>query len=226
MNKSKKNKIEPKSTKKEMHFIQSLKTLLKSCKGHYISLGQIMTGLKDEGLIFLIAVISFPTAIPVPTPPGFTTLFGVPLCILTVQMLYRLDSPWLPKWIANKKIKISTFESMIAKAEPVLNKLTVFLKPRHSNFTTKTMERFIGFLALICSISIALPILFGNALPSAGIFIMAMGLLYKDGLTTVIGMVVSIVGIMVASAVVGVFMFMVWKYGIKFMLCKYFGMWC
>jgi hypothetical protein len=220
------NKKTPGSQQKEIHFIHSLKKMLHSCKKKHISLGQVMRGLKDEGLIFLIAVISFPTAIPVPTPPGFTTLFGVPLCILTWQMLYRLDTPWLPKWLANKTVKVSNFESMIEKAEPTFNKLTVFLKPRYKNFTTKNMEKFVGLLALICSISLALPILFGNALPSAGIFIMSMGLLYNDGLTVIIGMVVSVIGIIVATAVVGAFMVMVWKYGVKFMMCKYLGIWC
>ncbi len=200
--KSKKNTSTKKIVQTEIHFLASLKDLLASCKDEYISFGNIMKALKDEGLIFLIAVISFPTAIPIPTPPGFTTLFGVPLCILSAQMLYKLGAPWMPKFIADKKLKVTNFKTMINKAEPLFNKLTVLLKPRYDKFTTKHMERIIGLLALLCAVSVALPILFGNAIPSAGIFIMSIGFLYKDGLAVLIGMIVSVIGIIISGAVV------------------------
>lgn len=202
-NESKKRQAKSsKKPKQDVHFIESLKEVLVHHKNELITFGDIMSKLKEEGLIFLIAMISFPTAIPVPTPPGFTTLFGIPLCILTIQMVYRLDAPWLPAWLATKKLKVSTFNKFIDRAEPVFNKLSRFLKPRYQYFTTKSMERIVGILAFLCSLSIALPILFGNAIPSAGILIMSIGLLYKDGLTVFIGMVVSVIGLIIATIVV------------------------
>jgi len=201
--KSKEKKVDlGKPPKKDVHFIESLKEVLKNHKSELITFGEIMTKLKEEGLIFLIAMISFPTAIPIPTPPGFTTLFGIPLCILTIQMVYRLDAPWLPVWLSTKKLKVSTFDKFVHRAEPVFNKLSGFLKPRYQYFTTQSMERIVGVLAFLCSLSIALPILFGNAIPSAGILIMSIGLLYKDGLTVCIGMVVSVIGLIIATIVV------------------------
>ncbi|MCH9754138.1 MAG: exopolysaccharide biosynthesis protein [Alphaproteobacteria bacterium] len=206
--KLKKIKPEKDSVKeKDVHFIESLKDVLKSHKSDSITFGDIMAHLKEEGLIFLIAIVSFPTAIPVPTPPGFTTLFGIPLCVLTIQMIYKLDAPWLPKWLANKKVKVSTFKGFIDKAEPMFNKMSGFLKPRHKHLTTQSMERLVGVLAFICSVSIALPILFGNAVPSAGILVMSVGLLYKDGLTVLIGMITSVIGIIISSTVVAVMSF-------------------
>jgi len=194
--------------KKDVHFIESLKEVLVRHKSEVITFGDIMRHLKEEGLIFLIAMLSFPTAIPIPTPPGFTTLFGIPLCILTIQMVYKLDAPWLPKWLSTKKVKVSTFHAFIDRAEPIFNKLSKFLKPRHQRFTTKSVERIVGILAFLCSLSIALPILFGNAIPSAGILIMSIGLLYKDGLTVLVGMVVSVIGLIIATAVVVIVSFL------------------
>lgn len=195
------------SASKEVHFIHSLRDVLKNHKGETITFGDIMSSLQEEGLIFLIAIVSFPTAIPVPTPPGFTTLFGIPLCVLTFQMIYNLESPWLPKWLATKRIKVETFRGFVDKADPVFSKLSGFLKPRYLHFTTRSSEKIVGILAFICSVSIALPILFGNAIPSMGILVMAIGLLYQDGLTTFIGMIISVVGIIIASTVVFVMSF-------------------
>src|SRR3989338_7553760 len=92
-----KNEVKQKDKSHKICFIQSLKEMISKTKGDTVSLGKILAHLKDEGLIFLIVVISLPTSLPIPTPPGFTTLFGIPLCLLTVQMIYRLNSPWLPK---------------------------------------------------------------------------------------------------------------------------------
>jgi hypothetical protein len=167
-----------------------------------ISFGDIVDKLKDKGLALLLAILSFPIALPIPTPPGFTTIFGIPLCILTIQLIYRLEQPWLPKWLRNKKIKIDTFRSFVTKSEPLFKKLAKFLKPRYSGVLTESSERVIGILAFLCSVSIALPILFGNAIPSAAIFIMSLGIMYKDGLTAIIGMVTAVIGLIISTTVV------------------------
>jgi len=173
-----------------------------------ISFGEMLDTLKDKGLALLIAVLSFPMAIPVPTPPGFTTIFGIPLCILTVQLIYNVEHPWLPQWLRNKEIKTSTFRNFVNKSEPFLSKLSKFLKPRYPWALTASSERIIGILAFLCSISIALPILFGNAIPSAAIFIMSLGIMYKDGLMAIIGMITSVIGLIVAITVVTVVAFL------------------
>ncbi len=167
-----------------------------------ISFGEIVDKLKDKGLALLIAIISLPVALPIPTPPGFTTIFGVPMCILTAQMIYRLENPWLPQWLRNKTIKIETFRSFVVKSEPIFNKLSKFLKPRIPTILTESSERVIGILAFLCSLSVALPILLGNAIPSAAVFLMALGIMYKDGLIAIIGMVTAVIGLIISTTVV------------------------
>ncbi|MDF0678138.1 MAG: exopolysaccharide biosynthesis protein [Nitrosomonas sp.] len=48
---------------------------------------------------------------------------------------------------------------------------------------------FIGLFSFIFSISIALPVPLINFLPGLGILIMSLGLLSKDGLTIIAGMI-------------------------------------
>ncbi len=179
-----------------------LNDTLSSHKGERISLGEIVDKLKDKGLALLIAVLSFPVALPIPTPPGFTTLFGVPLCILTAQLIYRSEHPWLPMWLRNRTIKTETFRSFVDKSKPLFAKISRFLKPRHPSMLTESSERMVGVLAFLCSLSVALPILFGNAVPSAAIFIMALGIMYRDGLSVIIGMIIAVVGLIISSSVV------------------------
>lgn len=182
--------------------ITLLRYTLLQHKGEFISFGEIIENLKDKGLALLIAIIALPISIPVPTPPGFTTLFGVPLCILTAQLVYRLDHPWLPKWLRDKQIKTSTFQSFVDKSEPYFYKLSRFLKPRYGQYISPSSERVMGVLSLLCAICISLPILFANAIPSLAILTMALAILYKDGLAAIVGMIIAGIGLIIAVIVV------------------------
>lgn len=192
------------STEDSESIITLLRKTLDSHTGEFISFGNILDNLKDKGLALLIAIIALPISIPVPTPPGFTTLFGIPLCILTSQLIYRFDHPWLPKWLRDKNIKTSTFKGFVDKSEPFFLKLAKFLKPRHARFITPHSERIMGILALSCAVCISLPILFANAIPSAAILIMALSIIYRDGLAAVIGMILAVIGLLIAVVVVTV----------------------
>ena len=188
--------------KKELHFLHSLKEIFNKTKENKISFRVILEKLKDEGLLFLIALTALPSAIPVPTPPGFTTIVGLPMCFLTVQLIFRQESPWLPEWILKKQLQLSTFHKGIEKLEPIMNKLTVLLRPRYKRFTTQKMEKLVGVIAFLCSVSVALPILFGNAIPSAAVLIIALGFLYEDGLAVLLGAILGVIGIIISSSVV------------------------
>ncbi len=187
------------------NILEILHNILKNHKKKEITFGEIMSLLEDQGLMLLIAIIAFPMAIPIPTPPGFTTLFGVPLCILTFQIFRKDNKVWLPKFISEKKIKTETFVNFANKAEPFFNKIAKYLKPRYEVVMNDTFEKIMAVIAFLCSVSVALPILFGNAIPCAAVLIMALGMLYRDGLVVIIGMITGIVGIIISTTVVVLF---------------------
>jgi hypothetical protein len=188
--------------KKELHFLHSLKEIFNNAKGKHISFRSILDSLKYEGLLFLIALVAIPATFPIPTPPGFTAITGLPMCFLTIQLIFRQERIWLPEWLLNKQIQVSTLRAGIEKLEPLMNKLTLLLRPRYKRFTTKKFERIVGVIAFICSVSITLPIIFGNAIPSAAVLIMALGFLYEDGLAVILGAIIGIIGIIISISVV------------------------
>lgn len=172
-----------------------------------ISFGEINEHLNERGFALLMILFSFPMAIPLPYPPGFTTILGLPLLFFSIQMLLGMEKPSLPDWIAKKTIQTSHLVFAIDKSSKYFIKLERLLKPRLAYFSSIHGEKLIGFVSMLCSISIALPIIFGNAVPSAGIFIMALGLLGKDGLVIIIGIITSIIGLFIASLIVYLFFY-------------------
>lgn len=167
-----------------------------------LTLYEVNHFLHEKGFALLMILFSFPMAIPLPYPPGFTTILGIPLIFYGLQMLLGKVDPWLPKFIGDKTVKVSHLRFAIQKSEKFFCYIEKFFKPRFLAITSDKGEKLVGFFVLICAITIALPIWFGNAIPSLGILIMSLGVLNRDGLAIIIGIIVSIIGVAIASLVV------------------------
>lgn len=158
--------------------------------------------LHERGFGLVMMIFALPIAIPFPYPPGFTTVVGIPLILFSIQMMLGFDSPWLPKRIGSVRIKRDTLIAVTAKTLPYLEKIEYLLKPRLYIASTTMAERIIGFICLLCALSIALPIPLGNTVPALGILLMALGLLNRDGIVIALGAIVSALGVLLAIAVV------------------------
>lgn len=160
-----------------------------------MSVGEIKSSLHERGFGVLLAIAALPICLPIPVPPGYTTFFSIPLFIFSVQMMWGMKSPWLPKWITKKEISKKTLHKLIQKATPWLRKIESYLHPRLTYISVHAWERIIGIFAFIFTISISLPIPLTNFPPGWGILIMSLGLLNKDGLTIIVGMIVGTIGV-------------------------------
>lgn len=178
-----------------------LRNIVRKNKADVISLEELKISLHERGFGFLMLIFSLPLAVPMPYIPGLTTILVLPLIIISVQMIYGADSPWLPKWLGKRSIKRSTLSFIILKSSPFIRKLEKLIKPRLAFMSTHIGTKTVGFIALIFSLSIALPLPLTNLLPAIGIFFMSFGLLNKDGLTIIVGILIGIIGLYVTFAV-------------------------
>jgi hypothetical protein len=170
-------------------------------KNELITVGGIKNALHERGFGILMAIAAIPICLPIPAPPGYTTLFSLPLFIFSLQMIFGMRAPWLPAWLERKSIQKSTLEKILTKAQPWLKKIETYMQPRMTYISVSTWERFIGVFAFVFAVSIALPIPLTNFLPGWGILIMSLGLLNRDGLTILVGMLIGTVGIGIAMIV-------------------------
>ena len=164
-------------------------------KKEEISIGEMKNALHERGFGILMAIAALPICLPVPVPPGYTTLFSIPLFIFSIQMIIGMRAPWLPLWIEKKYIKRASLEKIVEKANPWLKKIEHRMQPRMTYISVHTWERIIGIFAFVFTVSIALPIPLTNFPPGWGILVMSLGLLNRDGLTILIGMIIGTIGI-------------------------------
>ncbi|HNO74427.1 MAG TPA: exopolysaccharide biosynthesis protein [Nitrosomonas mobilis] len=180
---------------KENNTSELLQLIVVKNHNELISVGEIKNSLHERGFGVLLAIAALPLCLPIPVPPGYSTFFSIPLFIFSVQMMWGMSSPWIPQWLAVKQIKKVNLDRMVQKATPWLRKIESYLHPRLTYISTRAWERIIGIFAFIFSLSIALPIPLTNFPPGWGILIMSLGLLSKDGLTIIAGMIVGTVGV-------------------------------
>jgi len=180
----------------------ALQGVVENHRADKISFSDLKNSLRERGFGLLMLIFAMPISLPLPLPPGFASLPAIPLLLFSIQMIMGLSSPWLPKWVDNKSIKRTTLATVIEKAAPFLKKIEKRLKPRLSFASSRTGERLIGAFAFVFSICIMIPLPLTHMVPAIGISIMSLGLLNKDGITIIIGMLIGSAGAAISMFVV------------------------
>ncbi|MDR0296895.1 MAG: exopolysaccharide biosynthesis protein [Rickettsia sp.] len=161
-------------------------------------ISELLTDFHENGILLTMLFFAIPIAIPLPYPPGFTTIVGIPLIILSTQMLLGFRQVSLPSKINNYQISNDILINISNKIVPKIKLVEKYIRPRFSFASSIYCEQFIGLVSLICAIAISIPLPLTNAVPALGITIMTLGLLNRDGLTIFLGFMVSIVGLIIA----------------------------
>ncbi len=153
-----------------------------------VSLAEIVGHLDDRARGVLIILFALPNCLP--SIPGTSAITGLPLVFLLVQMALG-RKPWLPGFLANRTLPREGLDSVLVKATPWLVWIEKLMHPRLSFLTTDPMERAIGALGALLSLTIMLPIPLGNTLPALALILFSMGLIGKDGAWILAGLVMS-----------------------------------
>jgi hypothetical protein len=117
-------------------------------------------------------------------------------------MMLGYESAKLPKLFGKFSVKRSIILLLVQKAAPHIGRVEKILRPRLLFMSSQFSERVVGFFILLFSISVLLPIPLSNFVPGLGILIVSFGLLGKDGLVVIYGLVVGIIGITISLIVI------------------------
>ena len=162
-------------------------------------MGDLLAALGDRAIGALLFVFSVPNVLP--TPPGMSTLLGAPLLFLSAQLMLG-RKPWLPRIIVRRSVAREDFEALVHRAVPWLERAEKLLRPRVSGLALPPMEYLVGFTCLLLGLILVLPIPLGNIPPALAISLMALGILERDGLWVLAGLVVALASVLVVWGVV------------------------
>ena len=155
-----------------------------------------------QGVGFGLAMMIFSFGLIIPLPPPFPSIIAFPLVIFSLQIVAGYSAPKLPKRFSNLSVKRSVVAMLVRKSSPYIRQVERILKPRLSFITSATAERIIGIFTLIFSSFVFLPMPLSNFIPGLGILIISFGMLGKDGLVIILGIIVGAAGIAISVTAV------------------------
>lgn len=181
-----------------------------------ISIGDLLLLLEGRARAALILIFAFPNALP--AIPGTSGILGLPLLYLTFQMMLG-RMPWLPRIIADRGLPRDKFALLIDRVVPYLGRAERLLRPRWRWLTGPGAERLLGVVCLVLAIVLTLPVPLGNMLPAFSICLIALGLLEKDGLWVILGLISSALALVISAGVVYVII-----RGVVYVILRAFGL--
>ncbi|WJI25095.1 exopolysaccharide biosynthesis protein [Thermosynechococcus sp. B0] len=166
-----------------------------------VSLGDILQLAGERTFGFLLAVLSLPSALPIPAP-GYSTPFGIVLLLLGWQLLVGASTPWLPPRLLKRTMPRSQIQKIVRTALPWLRRIELISRPRLRPICTTRGGRLgLGVAVSLMAISMILPIPGTNTIPAMGIFTIGFGLLDDDGLISLAGVAISLIGLAVTTSI-------------------------
>ena len=163
-----------------------------------VSVQDLFAALGDRALAALLFIFAVPNIIP--SPPGLSTVLGVPLLFLSTQLLLGRKA-WLPVLVARRSMARADFEGLLSRVLPWLERAEKLLKPRFSGLALPPMEYLVGLVCLTLAVILVLPIPLGNIPPAFAIALMALGILERDGVWVLAGLSVTFLSLTVVSGV-------------------------
>jgi Exopolysaccharide synthesis, ExoD len=108
-------------------FSEVLRSIADDPNRERVSVGDLLAAMGDRAFGALMLVFALPNLIP--TPPGTSSVLGMPLVLLAAQLMLG-QRPWLPRLIADRSMLRSDFAALIVRAGPWLAKAEKLVKPR------------------------------------------------------------------------------------------------
>lgn len=155
-----------------------------------LALGEFLQRLGDRAF----AVVFFALAIPVCIPflYGVPQVIALPMLALALQMAAGRDEPWMPEKFARRTLGKATLQQMAHGGRKWFGWIEALARPRFLVLSGDIFERVIGGVFCLFCLSILTPLPLTNSTPGLAIAIASLGLLTRDGLMILAGLVLGV----------------------------------
>jgi hypothetical protein len=167
-------------------------------EGERLTFREVLTRLRHRAFGFTLLIFALPCALPM--PPGIPTVCGIAIVIIAMNLIRARQRLWLPRAIADKSLSRADLRRVVDRVAPYLERLERISKPRLPIVTETVGKILIGIVIFLLGLVMILPIPFlGNMPPGFAASVIAIGMTERDGLIVLIGALVSVAAIAVAS---------------------------
>jgi len=166
---------------------------LASQPGERLTVRQIMAVLQDRAFALLIVLLGLPNCLPM--PPPIPLVCGLLLALVAIQIVFGREAPWLPRQLMNRSVARSDVERAVARAIPVFRRLERISRPRMTFLDTPFSMRLMGAVILVLALGLLFAPPFVGQIPlGLAVCLVGLGLVERDGLVIVGGLVIGSIG--------------------------------
>lgn len=167
---------------------------LASQPGERLTVRQIMAVLQDRAFALLIVLLGLPNCLPM--PPPIPLVCGLLLALVAIQIVFGREAPWLPRQLLNRSVARVDVERAVGRAIPVFRRLERISRPRMTFLDTPVSMRLMGAVILVLALGLLFAPPFVGQIPlGLAVCLVGLGLVERDGLVIVSGLVIGSIGL-------------------------------
>jgi hypothetical protein len=176
-----------------------LLTAIASAEGaERVLFGDLIAAMRNRAFGVSFLLFGIPNCLPM--PPGIPVICGVIVALIAAQMVMGRDQLWLPRWLALRSFARKDLRRIVGRAEPWIQWLERFARPRLHLFADARSRRIIGVVGMILGLALVLPIpIIGNIPLGIPICILGLGIVERDGAIIIAGYVATVLGLLVTA---------------------------
>jgi hypothetical protein len=138
-----------------------------------------------------LMAFAIPEVLPIPVP-GVSAIVVIPTGIISAQMAMGKKEIVLPKWLLKRSVPRKPLAAAIRSILPILERLEKAVKPRWKWMTGRAAKRFLGAFILFLAGLMALPVPGTNMPLAIAVFVIALGLVERDGAMITAGILIGL----------------------------------
>lgn len=158
-----------------------------------LTLGEFMEALGERAFGVLLFALAIPVCIPFLY--GIPQVISLPMAALAFQMAAGRPEPWMPEKFAARQLSKPGLQKMGRQAKRWFGWVEAIARPRLLFLSGPTGERVVGGVFCLFCLSILTPLPLTNSTPGIAVAIGSLGLITRDGLLILAGLVLGLVWI-------------------------------
>jgi hypothetical protein len=176
---------------------QALAAVLTATDAERVTLGELVAALHERAFGFILLIVALINCVPL--PPGASTIAGIPVLLVGVQMLFGRHQPWLPAFIARRSFRRLDLLAAVQRISPYLARLEKVARPRYPRLLHALQPNVVGLTVVALGLFIVTPMVFTNIPPAIASVFLAVALIEEDGLVLAVGLVLAIAAMMLSA---------------------------
>jgi len=158
-----------------------------------LSLSEFMEALGERAFGILLFAFAIPVCIPFLY--GIPQVLSLPMMALAFQMAAGRGEPWVPVKFRARRMEKRGLERMGRQAGRWFGWIEAIARPRLLFLSGPAGERVVGGVFCLFCASILVPLPLTNSTPGIAVAIASLGLITRDGLLILAGLVLGLVWI-------------------------------